>query len=45
MTISFGDEDHQGMDSVHFTRLHKGRFVPLEDWSVLGGYNGTEGSS
>lgn len=25
MTISFGDEDHQGMDSVHFTRLHKGR--------------------
>lgn len=45
MTISFGPGDHQGMDSVHFTRLHDGKFVPLEDWSVFEDANGSGGSS
>ncbi|WP_460139325.1 ABC transporter substrate-binding protein [Salidesulfovibrio brasiliensis] len=45
MTISFGPGDHQGMDSVHFTRLHDGKFVPLEDWGVFEDANGSGGSS
>ncbi|WP_243544741.1 ABC transporter substrate-binding protein [Pseudodesulfovibrio tunisiensis] len=35
MVITFGPEDHQGSDAVHFTVLEHGRFVPFEDWSVL----------
>jgi ABC-type branched-subunit amino acid transport system substrate-binding protein len=33
--LTFGPEDHQGMDKVYFTRLHEGRFLLLEDWAEL----------
>lgn len=33
--LTFGPEDHQGMDKVYFTRLHDGRFLLLEDWEEL----------
>ncbi len=34
-TISFSPNDHQGMESVFFTRLIEGRFVLFEDWRAL----------
>jgi ABC-type branched-subunit amino acid transport system substrate-binding protein len=37
VNLSFGPDDHQGMDTVYFTRLHEGRFVLLEDWAELAG--------
>ena len=33
--LTFGPEDHQGMDKVYFTRLHEGRFLLLENWAEL----------
>jgi ABC-type branched-subunit amino acid transport system substrate-binding protein len=33
--LNFGPDDHQGMDTVYFTRLHEGRFILLENWSEL----------
>jgi len=33
--LTFGPEDHQGMDKVYFTRLHDGRFILLNDWVEL----------
>jgi ABC-type branched-subunit amino acid transport system substrate-binding protein len=33
--LTFGPEDHQGMDKVYFTRLHEGRFILLENWVEL----------
>ncbi len=32
--LSFGPERHQGLDSVYFTRVENGRWVPLNDWSA-----------
>jgi hypothetical protein len=31
--ISFGPDQHQGLDKVYFTMLEGGRFVPVTDWS------------
>ncbi|WP_051202622.1 ABC transporter substrate-binding protein [Desulfovibrio aminophilus] len=36
MSVSFGPGGHQGMERVYFTRLEKGSFVLLHDWSALG---------
>lgn len=39
--LSFSPSDHQGMDTVYFTRLKDGRFTLLADWTELirtGGY-------
>ncbi|MGE4441363.1 MAG: ABC transporter substrate-binding protein [Desulfomicrobium sp.] len=33
--LTFGPQDHQGMDKVYFTRLQEGRFVLLDDWAQL----------
>lgn len=33
--LTFGPNDHQGMDKVYFTRLHDGRFILLDDWAML----------
>lgn len=33
--LTFGPEDHQGMDKVYFTRLHDGRFLLLENWAEM----------
>lgn len=33
LQLSFGPDDHQGMDSVYFTRLDGSRFVQFADWS------------
>lgn len=35
LTISFGEWDRQGMDSVYFTRLKGGRFQLMDDWNAL----------
>lgn len=35
--LSFGPTDHQGLDTVYFTRLHEGRFILLDDWSAVTG--------
>lgn len=35
MSITYGPEDRQGLDQVHFTRLEDGRFVPFDDWQGL----------
>ena len=35
--LTFGPDDHQGMDKVYFTRLHESRFIMLENWSDLPG--------
>ncbi|MFA5904881.1 MAG: ABC transporter substrate-binding protein [Desulfobacula sp.] len=34
--LSFGSKDHQGMDTIYFTRLQKDRFTLLADWTELG---------
>ena len=31
--LTFGPERHQGLDSVYFTRVDGGRWVPIADWS------------
>jgi ABC-type branched-subunit amino acid transport system substrate-binding protein len=33
-TLTFGPERHQGLDSVYFTRVEGGRWVPITDWSA-----------
>ena len=33
--LTFGPNDHQGMDKVYFTRLHDGRFILLDNWADL----------
>ena len=35
LSVSFGPQDHQGMDQVYFTWLRGGRFVLLDDWPAL----------
>lgn len=35
MVISFSRTDHQGLDSVYFTRLENGRFVLIKDWAAI----------
>ena len=34
-TLSFGPNDHQGLDQVYFTRLVDGSFVLMKDWTVI----------
>ncbi|MCM0755973.1 ABC transporter substrate-binding protein [Desulfovibrio aminophilus] len=36
MSVSFGPGGHQGMERVYFTRLEKGSFALMHDWSALG---------
>ncbi len=39
--LSFGPKDHQGMDTIYFTRLQQDRFTLLADWTELaGGHHG-----
>lgn len=33
-TLTYGPTDHQGLERVYFTRLWKGRFILLTDWST-----------
>ncbi|MBF0232428.1 MAG: ABC transporter substrate-binding protein [Desulfamplus sp.] len=39
--LSFSPTDHQGMDTVYFTRLQHGRFILLSDWTELVGESRT----
>ena len=32
--LNFGPERHQGLDSVYFTRVENGRWVPVQDWNA-----------
>jgi ABC-type branched-subunit amino acid transport system substrate-binding protein len=32
--LTFTPERHQGLDSVYFTRVEKGRWVPITDWNA-----------
>src|SRR5215467_14569640 len=32
--LSFGPERHQGLDSVYFTRVEGGRWIPVTDWTA-----------
>ena len=32
--LTFGPERHQGLDSVYFTRVDSGRWVPVLDWNA-----------
>src|SRR5262249_52143118 len=32
--LTFGPERHQGLDSVYFTRVENGRWVPVNDWAA-----------
>jgi branched-chain amino acid transport system substrate-binding protein len=32
--LNFGPERHQGLDSVYFTRVDSGRWVPVQDWNA-----------
>lgn len=32
--LNFGPERHQGLDSVYFTRVESGRWVPVHDWNA-----------
>jgi branched-chain amino acid transport system substrate-binding protein len=32
--LTFGPERHQGLDSVYFTRVENGRWVPVNDWNA-----------
>jgi branched-chain amino acid transport system substrate-binding protein len=32
--LNFGPERHQGLDSVYFTRVENGRWVPVLDWNA-----------
>ncbi|TIH15278.1 hypothetical protein D0S45_11450 [Marinifilum sp. JC120] len=35
ITVSYGEQDHQGMDKVYFTRFKNGRFELIRDWDDL----------
>jgi branched-chain amino acid transport system substrate-binding protein len=35
-TLSFGPNNHKGLDQVYFTRLVGGSFVVMNDWTVIG---------
>ncbi|THB67969.1 MAG: hypothetical protein D6E12_07495 [Desulfovibrio sp.] len=35
-SVSFSPTNHQGMDTVYFTRIWNGRLVLITDWSKLG---------
>jgi ABC-type branched-subunit amino acid transport system substrate-binding protein len=35
ITLSFGPDDHQGLDQVYFTRLVNGTFVLMKDWASI----------
>ena len=35
ITVHFGPHDHQGMDSIFFTRLVNDEFVLIEDWKKI----------
>ncbi|MUM76574.1 ABC transporter substrate-binding protein [Pseudodesulfovibrio sp. F-1] len=37
LSITYGPDDRQGLEKVYFTRLERGRFVPLLDWQGLAG--------
>jgi hypothetical protein len=32
--LTFGAERHQGLDSVYFTRVEGGRWMPITDWTA-----------
>lgn len=34
-TLSFGPNDHKGLDQVYFTRLVNGSFILMKDWTVI----------
>jgi branched-chain amino acid transport system substrate-binding protein len=34
-TLSFGRDDHKGLDQVNFIRLVDGSFVLMKDWRVI----------
>jgi branched-chain amino acid transport system substrate-binding protein len=34
-TLSFGPNDHKGLDQVYFTRLMNGSFVLIQDWTAI----------
>lgn len=34
-TLSFGNNDHQGLDQVYFTILRNGGFILLKDWAQI----------
>lgn len=34
-SLSFGVDDHQGLEQVYFTRLVKDRFVLIKDWALI----------
>jgi ABC-type branched-subunit amino acid transport system substrate-binding protein len=31
--VTFGSQKHQGLDTVYYTTVENGRFVPIMDWS------------
>ncbi|WP_316897632.1 ABC transporter substrate-binding protein [Pseudodesulfovibrio indicus] len=33
LTITYGPYDRQGLDAIHFTKLHEGRFIPFTNWA------------
>lgn len=35
VSITYGPGDRQGLDTIYFTRLEKGHFVPFNDWKGL----------
>ncbi len=35
ISVSFGPDDHQGLDQVYFTKLTNGSFAPFQAWSDL----------
>ncbi|WP_419785444.1 ABC transporter substrate-binding protein [Pseudodesulfovibrio sp.] len=35
LTINYGPHDRQGLDTIYFTRLQDGSFVPFDDWAKL----------
>jgi hypothetical protein len=32
--LSFGANQHQGLNSVYFTHVENGRWVPITDWKA-----------
>lgn len=37
LAVSFGREDHQGLDNIYFTRLDGRQFVPVSNWDKVRG--------
>lgn len=35
ISVTYGPHDRQGLDTIYFTRLEKGRFEPFDDWAGL----------